>query len=340
MAEMSRCRQQRSTFGTPGLRDAGERFAVRGFSVGDKTARRLLHTGTDRKRKANMFDLTKILLPIDFSERSADAADAAAAIAEHFHAEITLLHVLSARFDAPLAIPGQRTVIHGFDREEAEEKMKHFRCGELRRFEVRHVLREGDPARTIADFAESEHIDLIMMPTHGYGPFRRLLLGSVTAKVLHDVKCPVWTAVHSQEKPSLIPGKPRRIACAVDLGPHTRDVLHWASRLSWEFGAPLTIIHVAPLDPRTEEYYLSPEWRSEVIGGAKADLIQLLEVSGIKGDIHIEVGGVPEAIIDRARDSQADLLVVGRSGHGGVTGRLPTNAYAIIRDAPCPVLGV
>ena len=287
-----------------------------------------------------MFALTKILLPVDFSARSADAAEAAEAIAEHFHSEITLLHILAPRFDAPLAIPGQRAVVHGFDREEAEEKMKQFRCSELRHSEAQAVLREGDPARTIVDYAESEHVDLIMMPTHGYGPFRRLLLGSVTAKVLHDAKCPVWTAAHSEEKPPHIPAMPRRIATAVDLGPHSTNVLRWASQLSWEFGAPLSIIHVAPLDPRTEDYYLSPEWRAEVITGAKAELEKLLQADGIHGEIHVDVGGIPGAVIERARNVQADLLVIGRSGHGGVTGRLPTNAYAIIRDAPCPVLGV
>ena len=48
-------------------------------------------------------------------------------------------------------------------------------------------------------WAKANQIDLIMMPTHGYGRFRALLLGSVTAKVLHDADCPVWTAVHREE---------------------------------------------------------------------------------------------------------------------------------------------
>ncbi len=41
------------------------------------------------------------------------------------------------------------------------------------------------------------------MPTHGYGPFRRFILGSVTAKVLHDADCPVWTGVHLEEAPPI-----------------------------------------------------------------------------------------------------------------------------------------
>ncbi|MGA8595805.1 MAG: universal stress protein [Bryobacteraceae bacterium] len=44
----------------------------------------------------------------------------------------------------------------------------------------------GDPAAAIVKCAQAEQVDLIMMPTHGYGPYRKFLLGSVTAKVLHD----------------------------------------------------------------------------------------------------------------------------------------------------------
>jgi len=292
------------------------------------------------KEEANMFAITRILLPIDFSARSADAAAAATAVAGHFHSEITLLHVVPRHFETPIVLPGQSTVIPGAAQEEAEEKMREFWCEAWRHLEVQRVLREGDPARTIVEYADSEQFDLIMMPTHGYGPFRRLLLGSVTAKVLHDAKCPVWTAVHSQETPVHISAEPRRIAAAVDLEPYSSNVLRWAGRLSCEFGAPLSIIHVAPLDPRVEDDYLSPGWREKVISNDKAEVTGLMQIDGINGEIHIEVGSIPDAVIERTQNVQADLLVIGRSGHGGVTGRLPTNAYAIIRNSPCPVLAV
>ena len=286
-----------------------------------------------------MFAIEKILLPIDFSERSADAADAASAVAEHFHSQITLLHVLGAGFD-PLVISGQRATVHGFARADAEEKMQEFRCNEWHSLEVQRILREGDPASTIVEYAESEHIDLIMMPTHGYGPFRRMLLGSVTAKVLHDSRCPVWTSVHSEVKPAGVPVRPHRIACAIDLGMQSSNVLHWGNRLSREFGASLSLIHVAEsLDPGTVDYYASPEWRHQFIGEARAELTGLLEAEGINAETRIEVGPAPDGVVERTRHFRADLLVIGRASHDGA-GRLPTNAYAIIRDAPCPVLSV
>jgi len=286
-----------------------------------------------------MFTIAKILLPIDFSVRSADAADAAMAVAEHFGAEIALLHVLAPRFDVPLTTSAQTKVLHSGVRVEAEENMQEFRPNQWGHLEVKRVLREGDPARTIVEYATEEHVDLIMMPTHGYGPFRRLLLGSTTAKVLHDAKCPVWTAAHRTDAPSTASAKPRRIACAVDLESQSSSVLSWASRLCWEFGATLSAIHVvSSLDPRLETYYLSPEWRGEVRNGARDDLQQLMETAGTDGEIHIEIGPIANAVAEAAKSVQADLLVIGRDAHGG--GRLPTNAYAIIRESPCPVLSV
>ena len=288
-----------------------------------------------------MFTIAKILLPIDFSARSTAAADAAAAVAERFGSEITLLHVLTPGLNLPLPTSAQMRVLHGYAREEAEEEMEAFRSNEWGHLAVKRVLREGDPARTIVEFASSEHADLIMMPTHGYGPFRRLLIGSVTAKVLHDASCPVWTAVHTPDTASGILAKPRRIACAVDLGPQSSNILSWASRLSWEFAAPLSVIHVvASLDPRLQEYGLSPEWRGHVINEARAELARLLETAGAQGDIHVEVGPIVSGVADVAKELRADLLVIGRSGHDSISGSLPTNAYAIIRESPCPVLGV
>ena len=137
---------------------------------------------------------------------------------------------------------------------------------------------EGDPAHTIVEYAHSENSDLIVLPTHGYGPFRRLLLGSVTSKVLHDADCAVWTGLHLEKKPSGEPLTLSHILCAIDLGPHSAKALDWANRLATEFGSKLTIVHVVALDPRTEDYYFAPEWRKYVIDRAKDDIEKLQRI--------------------------------------------------------------
>src|ERR1700683_3559943 len=102
----------------------------------------------------------------------------------------------------------------------------------------------GDPALRIADFAHENAVDLIMMATHGTGLFRSLLIGSVTAKVLHDAKCAVWTATHAEEQRS--PDVPRTILCAVDGTDKTPALIQWAAEFSQRMGASLKVLHVVP----------------------------------------------------------------------------------------------
>ncbi len=88
------------------------------------------------------------------------------------------------------------------------------------------MLLRSDPAHDIVKMARDRNVDLIMMLTHGYGASYLFLLGSVTAKVLHETDCPVWTGAHLEEPPA---GdfSIRRVLCSVELNGHSR---HTASR--------------------------------------------------------------------------------------------------------------
>src|SRR5262249_47338774 len=131
--------------------------------------------------------------------------------------------------------------------DEEKENVKSFLKEEFQEVPTTRLALEGDPARRIAEYAGKEKADLIMMPTHGYGPFRRFLLGSVTAKTLHDVECPVWTSAHVAENPPL-PAGYRNILCAIDLSPNSLPLLRWASLFACEQGAKLKLAHAIPAD--------------------------------------------------------------------------------------------
>ncbi len=83
------------------------------------------------------------------------------------------------------------------------------------------------------------------MPTHGLGRYRRFLLGSITAKVLHDTECPVWTDNHSQETATSASIACKKVLCAIDLGDRSRAVLEWAGWLAREYEADLRIVNAA-----------------------------------------------------------------------------------------------
>ena len=291
-----------------------------------------------------MLSLTKILLPIDFSDRCVGAIRRDLPIlSNHFNTEITLLHVIptSSMGVAEMAIALSADAIAKIKQDTAA-RLDNFAREELDNKRVRRVLLEGDPARTIVEFAHSQKSDLIMIPTHGYGPFRRLLLGSVTSKVLHDANCPVWTSAHLENHPS--PEEPillKHILCAVDLGEHSEATLSWANQLSAEYGSKLSLVHVvAALDPRTEAYYFAPEWRNFVIHETIKDMAKLKQTLSVQAEVRIELGDIAKSVSLVAEQSKADLLVIGRGAVMGALGRFRTHASAIIRQSPCPVVSV
>jgi nucleotide-binding universal stress UspA family protein len=291
-----------------------------------------------------MFSMDKILLPVDFSQRCLSATrHTVPTIAEHFGAEVTVLHVLAPYVEFGLGEPGMIPTVESTAVRKAEKtrNLDLFLAKELGGSRVKRILIEGDPARTIVEYAHSEDFDLIVMPTHGYGPFRRLLLGSVTSKVLHDADCPVWTGAHLEEPSSAQPLSLNHILCAIDLGPHSAKALDWANQLATEFGSKLTIVHVvASLDPRTEDYYFAPEWRRLVTDRAKEDIEKLQRNVGTHADVELEVGDISKSVSFAAGHLKADLMVIGRGAAAGMLGRFRTHAYAIIRQSPCPVVSV
>jgi nucleotide-binding universal stress UspA family protein len=146
-----------------------------------------------------MQKINHILFPIDFSERCCNVVPFVVSIASRYSAKVTLLSVVPP-FYYGMGDPGTAIVV---DFAELLQDLKARLNSSLNQkfagLRVERVAELGDPAQVITHFAHMHDVDLIMMPTHGYGPFRRLLLGSVTAKVLHDAECAVWTSAHLEK---------------------------------------------------------------------------------------------------------------------------------------------
>ena len=290
-----------------------------------------------------MFSLDKILVPVDFSERAVGAVRYSEALAEHFGSRITLLHVLPPPHYEFSSMEVGGTVLNELFEtrtERVREELDGFAKEELPRLEAERVLLEGDPAGKIVDYGHDEHFGLIVVPTHGYGPFRRFILGSVTAKILHDADCPVWTGVHLEEAPAVEKIQFRTVVAAVDLGEQSDKALVWASKFAAAWSARLVVVHAAPaVEARGGEYF-DAEWRQHLTKEVTAEIETLQRKAGAQGEVIVENGDAPEVVCNASQQLQADLLVIGRGSAAGVFGRLRTNAYSIIRQSPCPVVSV
>ena len=293
-----------------------------------------------------MLSLERILVPIDFSDASRAAINQAVSLAGHFQSRLTLLHVNESTVFHPLAGPlgfgvAPREVLSAEHLAARRKLLDEFCANELGGVAVKRLVCNGDPARLIAERASQEKSDLILMPTHGVGLFRRFLLGSVTAKILHDVNCPVWTGAHLVDTQALVPAKVRHVMCAVNFGPLTLKAVRWAADFAAEFRAKLTIVHaVLDTPPNLPERYMF-QWHEEARQGAEERFRTLLLDAKIHADrLLVSDGDIPGAISAAVVENRAELLVIARRGGGDVPKRLGPHTYGIVCSAPCPVISV
>ena len=284
---------------------------------------------------------SRILFPVDFSDRCRGAGRYVEAIAGRFGSEVMMLHVIETTARAGDIDFGALA----FEVQLAE-KTQHYKrlldpflAEEMQYLAVHRRLEQGDPARVIVDVAEKDGIELIMMPTHGYGGFRRFILCSVTAKVLHDADCPVWTGAHLENSPALPEIRFRNVACAVDVAPSNLEPLRTAAELTDEYGADLTVIHIVPTSDVAPARYLDTDFRTSLIREARQTLQEACKELGIKARVCVEGGDIANYVSLAAKHHEADLLIIGRPHHTGL-GRLKEHSYSIIRESPCPVLSV
>jgi nucleotide-binding universal stress UspA family protein len=289
--------------------------------------------------------MRKILVPVVFSKQCRGAIRYADALACRFHAKLTAIHVFQPSHsfshgdEAALTSSAAHTAAR--TPADAEAGLKQFLNEELQTSPERCVVMQGDPALSIVKYAHNGNFDLIVMPTHGYGPFRRFLLGSVTAKVLHDADCPVWTGPHMETTPARQSIAVRRVMCAVDLGPHSRAVMQWAAELAQAYNAELTTVHAIPAAAAAlGGFYFDPEWDAQLRKAAMEQISSLQQHLGVGGEMDVRVGHPPAAIRTAAQQKGADVLVIGRGYACGAFGRLRANAYGIIRESPCPVASI
>ncbi len=288
-----------------------------------------------------MFAIESVLLPINFSDKCKASADYARFLASKANAKIILLHVLE---DVPYEFASMEfsgVALHELvveRKKQAENQLREFAAENLAGVNLEVVLMEGDPATRIVQKAHEANVNAILMPTHGYGPFRRFILGSTTAKVLHDADVPVWTGVHIAE--AVDQNRIENILCAIDLGEASERVAHWAGNAAREVAAKLTAIHVVPSLERMPGEYFERDWEVQVRKTVRVDMEKVLQTHAPEAELLIEGGDPADTICEVARQRNADLIVIGRGTASGIFGRMRAHAYEIIRDSPCPVVSV
>lgn len=285
----------------------------------------------------------KILFPLDYSPPCDAILPYVCEMARRPDAELTVLHCLPLSVYAPIAGPdlgiAPARPPGPVEREAEAERLATHCETSLESLAAHRIIADGDPAHAIVECVKKYGIDLVMMPTHGAGQLRRLLLGSVAAKVLHDIGCPVWTAVHGHLLPNANANY-RSIVCA--LASHSEEehkVVMAAAALASDRGARLTLVRVVEPPPPSWAQFTF-EHQDSLIAYAQQSLQATISECNITAGIRVAYGSIPEGIHEAALQEQADLIVVGRGHAREGMGRIWSHLYDTIRQASCPPLSV
>lgn len=298
----------------------------------------------------------RILVPLDGSSLSEEALPHAVALAHTNGAAITLLRVVSSPITvAPTVWPvSQDHLVWKYGNEEVKGAQSYMaevaKALESQGLIVRVETLEGDPATEIVRYAEQHPgVQFIAMSTHGRSGLERLLFGSVAERVLHASPVPLLLvkpyAIHSEPHKG---AEYRQILLPLDGSPFAEQAIEYAEKLALATGATLTLVSAVnhPEYPPAfaEGVTLAVEpmlWEDHFAWVAQyiQKTADRLRASGITVLTHVLHEQPSEAILEEARISNADLIVMATHGRSGLP-RLWMGSVAlkVVKKAEVPVL--
>ena len=304
-----------------------------------------------------MKKLEHILCPIDFSELAREAFDRSVAIARAEGAAITALHVVPMQTaGAILPYVGPESLapfpLPDVDVGRLKNELQSFLAidATLPVTVTCEVTEAPDIHREILVHAHRLPADLIVMGTHGRAGFQRLVLGSVTEKILRKAPMPVLTVPPSSSVAPAVGRDPfRRVLCALDFSDCSLSGLQHAIALAKQHRARLGVLHVVEFVPVGYDPFVGPP--TDLAGLKSAAEILTRDrlhslVSGVDreatGIEEIVVVGKPHREIVRiANEWCADLIILGIHGRTAVGRALfGSTVEPVVRHAGCPVLTV
>ena len=293
-----------------------------------------------------MPQIESILCPVDFSEFSINAYEYALSLAWHYKATLFLQHVLYP-FYSEFAAYGSNTDSYESScqqlRADAEEKLRRF----AKRYAPSGIrpqcfVQDGSVTDLILALAEARAVNLIVMGTHGLRGIDRLMLGSVTERVLRRARCPVLAVrkpahhvISSAQDPE--PVHLRKIILCSDFSDHAHRASEYAVSMAKAYGAELTLLHVLEDVPRSADLESVFEKVSKQLEESVAS--DTREECTLK--VMVRIGKPYQQIIQLALEAQTDLVIMGVRGRGALdTAIFGSTTYRVIQLGSCPVLAV
>jgi nucleotide-binding universal stress UspA family protein len=287
-----------------------------------------------------VIQLKRILCPVDLSDLSRAALDYATMLARWYDAELTAMEVVWVN---------PASVLARSPSDECADRLRRFvKASASSLPTVRTVLREGAVVPEILKEATELPADLIVISTHGRGGFDRVILGSVTEKIIRKAACPVFTVPARAVAPAAPPQPFATIICPIDFSPMSMRALKYALSLAQESGKRLVLLHVLDWDvDRPITVSEGPDIsaaRRHREDEARRELHALVPEEArlwCRCEELSAVGRPYEEILRVAGERGADLIVMGVHGRNSLeTALYGSTTTQLVRRAACPVLTI
>ena len=287
----------------------------------------------------NAITLNRLLFATDFSAASDTAFEYARSIAERYHAQMYVVHVID--LDAFDLISSESTTeVLKQAHEQARQKIAGMLTTRGLPSDQYHiVVTHGVVPDALTGIMRQYDIELAVLGTHGRRAFKKLLLGSIAEEVFRTAPCAVLT-VGPKTVTGALSVKLQHILYPVEFAPDPSDAAKYAISLAEHYGAKLTIMNVAedmPASANKREAFPMPagSWIEDHISKS----------SNLRSRLYFERGFGPaaEAILKFASNAAVDVIVLGvRRQDPIIAAHLPKSdtAYELVSRAPCPVLTI
>ena len=295
-------------------------------------------------------EFKKILCATDFSEYSNLAVNYGVALAKEFEAGLIISHVVDL---SSVAIYGefQLDPIGQQNRiiEDATAQLEELIGDQT--VDWKPLITVGKPADEISQVVEEKNIDLVVAATRGRSGFKRLILGSVTERLMRTLTCPLLVVRSPGPEfvsPTAHKVRLQKILVGCDFSPDSGRAFDYGLSLAQEFQAELHLVNVIepPVQPNLirEETLVSGEIQQDyhdMLIQKRKDMVPEEAANWCIPQTSIIEGQPYDELIKYADTRDIDMIVLGVRGHGLVkTLFLGSTTDRVIRDAPCPVLSV
>lgn len=203
----------------------------------------------------------------------------------------------------------------------------------------------GSPGWSIIDESETFGADLVVVGSNGDSFVTRLMLGSISQRVLNDAVCSVRIA---RGKVEVEPG-PERIIIGFDGSKGSQAAVEAVSRRNWHPQAEIRLVTVTePVVPTTIGRFVTPvrnvvreinQEELELLERMAEGSVALLTNSGLKVNLHVLPGNPKQVMIDEAESWGADCIFMGATSWASKIERvvIGSTSSAVASRAHCSV---